>query len=89
VSLFTLHWPWPAAAAVLGAWQAWGPAAPDELFSNCQLLAAATRGWRAAHCQVTGVYLAAPERLQGQPGPGRRYGICDRNRLCSAQYTAC
>ena len=38
LALFTLDWPWAAAADVLGAWFAWQHAAPDELWSNCQLL---------------------------------------------------
>ncbi len=37
LALFTLDWPWPAAADVLGAWLTWQHAAPDELWSNCQL----------------------------------------------------
>jgi FAD/FMN-containing dehydrogenase len=32
------HWPWSAAADVVGAWQGWAPGAPDELWSNCHLL---------------------------------------------------
>ncbi len=37
VTLFFLHWPWSKAAAVLRAWQAWAPYAPDELWSNLHL----------------------------------------------------
>ncbi|GAB3161558.1 FAD-binding oxidoreductase [Microbispora hainanensis] len=37
VTLFFLHWPWAKAAAVLKAWQAWAPAAPDAMWSNCRL----------------------------------------------------
>lgn len=32
-----LTWPWSRAAAVLGAWQEWGPAQPDEIWSSCHL----------------------------------------------------
>jgi FAD/FMN-containing dehydrogenase len=39
LALFTLDWPWAAAADVLGAWLAWQHGAPDELWSNCQLSA--------------------------------------------------
>jgi len=41
LSLFSLSWPWTAsnAADVVEAWQAWAPQAPDELWSNCLLLA--------------------------------------------------
>ncbi|WP_328748496.1 FAD-binding oxidoreductase [Streptomyces sp. NBC_00285] len=30
-------WPWSKAAAVLKAWQEWGPAQPDEIWSSCHL----------------------------------------------------
>ncbi|MFE7838214.1 FAD-binding oxidoreductase [Streptomyces sp. NPDC057474] len=32
-----LTWPWSKAAAVLKAWQEWGPAQPDEIWSSCHL----------------------------------------------------
>ena len=35
---FTLDWPWADATKVLRAWQHWGPAAPDALWSDCHLL---------------------------------------------------
>jgi FAD/FMN-containing dehydrogenase len=38
VVVWSLGWPWEAAAAVLQGWQGWGPDAPDDLFSDCQLL---------------------------------------------------
>ncbi len=41
VSYFTIDWPWEHARAVVGAWQAWAPHAPDELFSVCSLRATA------------------------------------------------
>lgn len=34
-----LSWPWPRAAAVLMAWQRWGPAQPDEIWSSLHLSA--------------------------------------------------
>jgi len=37
LALFTVDWPWSAAAEVLGAWFTWQHGAPDELWSNCQL----------------------------------------------------
>ena len=30
-------WPWSRAAAVVRAWQEWGPAQPDEIWSSCHL----------------------------------------------------
>ncbi|MGW2426870.1 FAD-binding oxidoreductase [Streptomyces sp. NPDC001640] len=32
-----MTWPWSRAAAVLGAWQEWGPDQPDEIWSSCHL----------------------------------------------------
>ncbi|MEC4015705.1 FAD-binding oxidoreductase [Streptomyces sp. H27-D2] len=32
-----LTWPWSKAAAVLRAWQAWGPSQPDEIWSSIHL----------------------------------------------------
>jgi hypothetical protein len=60
LSLFTLEWPWAAAADVLGAWQAWAPGAPDELWSNCQLLTAGSAGQKA---RCTGVFVGSPSGL--------------------------
>ncbi|MBB2909755.1 FAD/FMN-containing dehydrogenase [Streptosporangium becharense] len=37
VTVFFLHWPWSKAARVLRAWQAWGPSAPDALWSGMHL----------------------------------------------------
>ncbi|MGW0555468.1 FAD-binding oxidoreductase [Streptomyces sp. NPDC002926] len=34
-----LTWPWAKAAAVLGAWQQWGPDQPDEIWSSAHLAA--------------------------------------------------
>jgi hypothetical protein len=42
LALFTLDWPSGAAADVLGAWFHWQHAAPDELWSNCQILSTGT-----------------------------------------------
>ncbi|GAA3049777.1 FAD-binding oxidoreductase [Streptomyces glomeratus] len=36
-----LSWPWAKAAAVLSAWQEWGPGQPDEIWSSCHLESAA------------------------------------------------
>jgi FAD/FMN-containing dehydrogenase len=56
LALFTLHWPWAAAADVLGAWQAFNATAPDEVWSNCQLLSAGTSG---PEVKVTGVFVGS------------------------------
>jgi FAD/FMN-containing dehydrogenase len=39
LTTFSLSWPWSAAHDVLAAWQEWAPNAPDELWSNCLLVA--------------------------------------------------
>jgi FAD/FMN-containing dehydrogenase len=39
VVTYRATWSWSDAAAVLAAWQAWAPNAPDELFSMCDLIA--------------------------------------------------
>jgi FAD binding domain-containing protein/berberine-like enzyme len=57
VTLFTLQYPWDAAADVLHAWQEWIGAAPDELWSNCLLQSQGTYGFLA---QVAGVYCGSP-----------------------------
>ncbi len=57
VALFTLTWPWSAAEHVVGSWQAWVGATPDELWSNCLLVAQPGAG--EALLQVGGVYLGA------------------------------
>ncbi|MDX6408025.1 MAG: hypothetical protein QOE13_1096 [Gaiellaceae bacterium] len=39
VVTYRATWSWSDAAAVVAAWQAWAPSAPDELFSMCDLIA--------------------------------------------------
>jgi hypothetical protein len=60
VTLFTLQFPWDAATTVLEGWQEWMSDAPDELWSNCQLLSQGTYGFLA---QVGGVYCGTPGDL--------------------------
>src|SRR5262249_58968959 len=38
---FHLAWPYSAAAAVIEAWQAWAPPAPDELYASLLVRAGA------------------------------------------------
>ena len=66
LALFTLEFPWGAAASLFGAWAEWIGRAPDELWSNCLLLSAGTSGLIA---RATGVYVggvAALSALVGQ-----------------------
>jgi FAD/FMN-containing dehydrogenase len=44
LTLFTVDWPWAAAADALGGWIRWLRAAPDEVWSNFQLLSAGSSG---------------------------------------------
>jgi hypothetical protein len=60
VTLFTLQFPWDSATTVLEGWQEWMSTAPDELWSNCQLLAQGTYGFLV---QVGGVYCGTPDEL--------------------------
>ncbi|MGH9074389.1 MAG: FAD-binding oxidoreductase, partial [Acidimicrobiales bacterium] len=74
LALFTLEWPFAQAAGVLGAWQAWGPGTPDELWSNCQLLATGGAGGSGGsggtpRLRVTGVYVGTAGSLAGVLAP--------------------
>jgi FAD/FMN-containing dehydrogenase len=53
LTLFALRWPWDAAADVMSAWQAWGPTAPDELWSDCHLIGSAS----GSTVSVNGAYV--------------------------------
>jgi FAD/FMN-containing dehydrogenase len=55
-TVFHLVWPPPAAAAVIQAWQAWAPDAPDELDATLRLTAAGD-GERAPGVEVVGSVL--------------------------------
>ncbi len=60
LALFTLDWPWSAAAEVLGAWFDWQHAGPDELWSNCQLLSTGQGGLQA---RVAGMLVGSATSL--------------------------
>nr|MBA2677640.1 FAD-dependent oxidoreductase [Ktedonobacteraceae bacterium] len=62
LSLFTFTWPWNTAASVVDAWQNWAPHAPDELWSNCVLIAPADKG-TAPFVVVNGVYVGNVDPL--------------------------
>jgi FAD/FMN-containing dehydrogenase len=63
VALCTLDWPWERAVDVVQAWQNWAPQAPDELWSNCLLLASTNKPARPV-ARVNGVYVGAEAALQ-------------------------
>jgi len=57
INLFTLEWPWGAAADVLQAWMPWSIASPPTLWSNCQLLSSGSEsGGSPYSLKVTGVF---------------------------------
>lgn len=56
-----LEWPWSDAPAVVKAWQSWAPAAPDEVWSNCQLRFDVSR--EAPRARVTVVGLGSQQNL--------------------------
>jgi hypothetical protein len=66
VTLFTLQYPWAAASTMLSAWGLWINTAPDELWSNCQLLSQGTYGYLP---QIAGVYCGTPSELASVLAP--------------------
>jgi len=66
VTLFTLQYPWAAASSMLSAWGQWVNTAPDELWSNCQLLTQGTYGYLP---QIAGVYCGTPSELASVLAP--------------------
>jgi FAD/FMN-containing dehydrogenase len=63
VALCTLDWPLERAVDVVQAWQNWAPQAPDELWSNCLLLASTDKAALPV-ARVNGVYVGAASALQ-------------------------
>jgi FAD/FMN-containing dehydrogenase len=66
VTLFTLQYPWAAASVMLSAWQQWISTAPDEVWSNCQLLSQGSAGYLP---QIAGVYCGSPSALASLLAP--------------------
>ncbi|HWF73397.1 MAG TPA: FAD-binding oxidoreductase [Solirubrobacteraceae bacterium] len=60
LTLFTVHWPWAAADEALGGWIDWLRGAPDEVWSNFQLLSAGSSGLVA---KSTGVFVGSKGAL--------------------------
>jgi FAD/FMN-containing dehydrogenase len=65
VAWFVASWPWEQAAEVVGAWQAFAPHAPDELFSLCTLAVRAA----GPTVQCFGQYLGPPSALRKAIAP--------------------
>jgi len=66
VTLFTLQYPWAAASTMVSAWGQWINTAPDELWSNCQLLSQGTYGYLP---QIGGVYCGSSIELSSVLAP--------------------
>ena len=67
LGLFTLVWPFTDASAVVEAWQSWAPSAPNEIWSNCQLLnSQSTPSGTAPAARVTGVSVGSLSDLEQQ-----------------------
>src|SRR5262245_1075364 len=64
IVLFFLSWPWSQAARVIAAWQSWAPHAPDALWSNLHLSAAAAGA--VPSIQVGGTYLGSLSGVAAQ-----------------------
>lgn len=69
VTLFTLQYPWEAAATMLNAWQHWITTMPDELWSDCHLFSVGTSGYEA---NVSGVFCGSPNALASLLSPLER-----------------
>lgn len=53
VVVFSMSWPWAAAADVLGEWQTWAYEGPDELWANCVI---SSTGGDSPAISVNGVF---------------------------------
>ncbi len=67
ITLFTLEWPWGAAASVLDAWIRWITSAPPELWANCQLYSSGVAG--SGSVKVTGVFAGTVAGCSAALGP--------------------
>lgn len=84
IALFTLEWPWSATVDVLGAWLEWTGGAPDEVWSNCQLLSSgAAGGANPTTVRVTGVFCGTATTLAALLGPLRNASAPRRSTTSS------
>ncbi|GAA3488205.1 MULTISPECIES: FAD-binding oxidoreductase [Streptomyces] len=90
-----LTWPWSKAAAVLTAWQEWGPAQPDEIWSSAHFSAGAGGGTPTVN--VTACSLGsrsaladALDRLTARAGAPRSSSLRTTPHLdAMLQYAGC
>jgi FAD/FMN-containing dehydrogenase len=83
LALFTVNWPWEAAADVLGAWQQWTATAPEELWSNFQLQSAGSDG---LNVRSNGVFVGDAEALTTALQPLLRAGTPTSRFVGSDSY---
>ncbi|MEO9180616.1 MAG: FAD-binding oxidoreductase [Acidimicrobiales bacterium] len=88
VTLFTLQYPWGAAASMLAAWQEWTQSAPDEVWSNCQLLSQGSYGYlpqiAGVYCGSTGALASLLAPLKNAIGTAPTYSFNGSNDYLSA-----
>ncbi|KRV51073.1 hypothetical protein AQ490_02390 [Wenjunlia vitaminophila] len=89
---FWMSWPWSRARAVLGAWQEWASAAPDELWSHVTLL---TTTGGAPRVTAGGLLLGGVTELErqldglvGRAGPVTSVTTVSRSYLDAMVYMA-
>jgi FAD/FMN-containing dehydrogenase len=90
VTTFSYGWPWAQAPAVVAAWLAWGPHAPDALFSVCNL----GSGGGSPTIHVSGQFVGSPQRLRSlltplvSTGSPTLVSLKQRSYIAAVQYWA-
>jgi FAD/FMN-containing dehydrogenase len=91
VQIFTMQFPAGSVGAVLGGWQQWATAAPDELWSTCNVA-----GGSPTTCSVTGTFVGSSSALTAQlsaltratgVSPSSRY-VLSKSYLDAMRYFA-
>ncbi len=80
ITTLALEWDWAEMPKVLKSWQAWGPKAPDALWSNCRI--ASSRTAKGSPVRTTIVFLGNEAELEPLlPGLIGPIGIAPRRTL--------
>ncbi|HJP75294.1 MAG TPA: FAD-dependent oxidoreductase [Pseudonocardiaceae bacterium] len=91
VQIFTMQFPAGSVGSVLGGWQQWAAAAPDELWSTCNVA-----GGSPATCSVTGTLIGSSSALNSHlsalaqatgVSPSSRY-VLSKSYLDAMRYFA-